>query len=61
MIKTTSRKGVPGRSGAPAPKGRGETVTGRRPRPAADRSRDSQDIERAVFDGMQDLRAVKGR
>jgi hypothetical protein len=28
-------------------------------KPSKDRKRDSQDIERAVYDGMQDLRAGK--
>ena len=29
------------------------------PQPAKDRGRDSDDIERAVYDGMQDLRTKK--
>ena len=35
-------------------------ATGRKPPPPAkDKKEDSDDIERAVYDGMQDLRAVK--
>ena len=41
-----------------APKGRGK-VAGKKQKPARDRKRDSEDIERAVYDGMQDLRAGK--
>ena len=40
-----------------APKGRGKP--GKKQKPAKDRKRDSEDIERAVYDGMQDLRAGK--
>ena len=42
-----------------APKGRGKPTDARKQKPAQDRKRDSEDIERAVYDGMQDLRAVK--
>jgi len=31
------------------------------PPPAKDKQEDSEDIERAVYDGMQDLRAAKSR
>lgn len=61
MGNMTGKKRVPGKSAAPVPEGRGETMTGKRPRPAADGPRDSQDIERAVYDGMQDLRVIKRR
>ena len=32
---------------------------GKKQKPAKERKRDSDDIERAVYDGMQDLRAGK--
>ena len=43
---------------APASKSRKDTAK-KRPQPAKDRSEDSEDIERAVYDGMQDLRTTK--
>ena len=42
-----------------APKGRRKPIAGKKPKPAKDQARDSDDIERAVYDGMQDLRAGK--
>jgi hypothetical protein len=44
---------------APASKGRNKAINKKRPNPATDRSDDSEDIERAVYDGMQDLRTTK--
>ena len=41
------------------PKGRARPLAGKKQKPARDRKRDSEDIERAVYDGMQDLRAGK--
>jgi hypothetical protein len=43
---------------APASKSRKDTSK-KRPEPAKNRSDDSDDIERAVYDGMQDLRTTK--
>jgi hypothetical protein len=43
----------------PAPKEPGKARAGQKQKPAKDRARDSEDIERAVYDGMQDLRAEK--
>jgi len=42
-----------------APKERAKPPAGNKQKPAKDRKRDSEDIERAVYDGMQDLRAGK--
>ena len=50
MGKITKRKA--------APKGRAKPA-GKKRKPARDRTGDSDDIERAVYDGMQDLRAGK--
>jgi hypothetical protein len=44
---------------APAPKRREKAMNKKRLPPAKDRSADSDDIERAVYDGMQDLRTPK--
>ena len=43
---------------APASKSRKGTNK-KRPQPAKDSGEDSDDIERAVYDGMQDLRTTK--
>jgi hypothetical protein len=44
----------------PAPASTGKKATDKkRPDPAKQRSDDSDDIERAVYDGMQDLRTTK--
>ena len=43
---------------APASKGKKATDK-KRPDPAKQRNDDSEDIERAVYDGMQDLRTPK--
>jgi hypothetical protein len=50
MSKITKKKA--------APRGRAKPA-GKKQKPAKDRKRDSEDIERAVYDGMQDLRAGK--
>jgi hypothetical protein len=42
----------------PAPKG-SKQPDKKQPQPAKERSDDSEDIERAVYDGMQDLRTTK--
>lgn len=52
--KQASRKG-----GTPPPASRGKAA--KPPPPAADRQSDAEAIERAVYDGMQDLRANKTR
>jgi len=52
-------KPVPRKTDAPAAKGRARTATAKQSRPALDQKRESEDIERAVYDGMQDLRAGK--
>jgi hypothetical protein len=44
---------------APAPKRREKGMNKKRPQPAKERNDDSDDIERAVYDGMQDLRTTK--
>jgi hypothetical protein len=46
---------------APAPKRREKAINKKRPQPTKDRGEDSDDIERAVYDGMQDLRVTKPR
>ena len=46
------------KKGAPAPKG-SKKPGKKQPQPAKERSDDSDDIERAVYDGMQDLRTTK--
>jgi len=46
------------KKGAPASKGSKKTDK-KQPQPAKERSDDSDDIERAVYDGMQDLRTTK--
>ena len=40
-------------------KDRKKAASKKRPEPARERSDDSDDIERAVYDGMQDLRTTK--
>ena len=40
-------------------KSRKKTMKEKRPQPAEKRNGDSDDIERAVYDGMQDLRTPK--
>jgi hypothetical protein len=42
-----------------APKARNKAPKKKAPEPAAERGADSDDIERAVYDGMQDLRTPK--
>ena len=44
---------------APVSKDRKKAASKKRPEPARERSGDSDDIERAVYDGMQDLRTTK--
>ena len=44
---------------APPSKDRKKAASKKRPEPAKNRSDDSDDIERAVYDGMQDLRVKK--
>ena len=46
---------------APALKGRDKATNKKSLRPVMDQEHDSEDIERAVYDGMQDLRAEKPR
>jgi len=55
------KKRVPGRSDVPALKGHDEAIAGKQSPPAKVQSYDSEAIERAVYDGMQDLRANKPR
>jgi hypothetical protein len=49
-------KPVPRKKDAPAAKGRGKTVHAKNSGTANDPKLDSEAIERAVYDGMQDLR-----
>ena len=51
MKKTAGRKRAPG--------GGNNAANKTQERSAKDRKRESDDIERAVYDGMQDLRAEK--
>ena len=44
---------------APVSKDRKKAANKKRQQPARERSDDSDDIERAVYDGMQDLRTPK--
>ena len=44
---------------APVSKDRKKAANKKRQQPARERSDDSDDIERAVYDGMQDLRTTK--
>ena len=44
---------------APVSKGRNKAKNKKQPQPANERNDDSEDIERAVYDGMQDLRTPK--
>jgi len=59
MSDTTQKKPVPGISDVPAPRSRDKATAKEESKPAGERERDSEAIERAVYDGMQDLRAVK--
>jgi hypothetical protein len=59
MSDTTQKKPVPGKSDAPAPKHQDKTAVREKSKPVKDREDDSQSIERAVYDGMQDLRSEK--
>jgi hypothetical protein len=49
------------RSAKKKPGSKGRTASRKKPKPAKEQARDSDDIERAVYDGMQDLRAAKPR
>jgi hypothetical protein len=59
MSESASKKRVPRKRYAPASSSRSSAIKTEPSRPAKDRTDDSDDIERAVYDGMQDLRAEK--
>ena len=59
MSDTTQKKPVPGKGDVPAPKSRDKATAREESKPVKDQERDSEAIERAVYDGMQDLRSEK--
>jgi hypothetical protein len=61
MSEIAKKKRIPGKSDVPAFKGHDKATAGKQSQPVNDRSRDSEEIERAVYDGMRDLRANKPR
>ena len=61
VSKLENRKRVPRKADVAAPNGRGKAMN-KKPLPRVkDRQDDSEAIERAVYDGMQDLRVKKPR
>jgi hypothetical protein len=56
MNKSAKKKRIPDAS-----KGRGKKKNENPLQPVRDQGQDSEDIERAVYDGMQDLRVEKSR
>ena len=61
MSETAKKKRAPGKSDVPASKGHDKSIAGKKSPPAKDRSGDSEAIERAVYDGLQDLRVKRPR
>jgi hypothetical protein len=59
MSTLARKKRVPRRKDRPASIGRDNRIKREPSEPAKNPKRDSEDIERAVYDGMQDLRAEK--
>ena len=59
MSGPEGKKPDPGSESNPAPAGGSKTAQKKPLRGAKDQESDSDDIERAVYDGMQDLRAGK--
>ncbi len=57
MGEMARKKRIQGKGDAPAIKGGNKDK--KKLRPAKNQKTDSEDIERAVYDGMQDLRAGK--
>ena len=59
MSAMAIKKRVLRKDGVPALKGRDKAINKKPLRPAKDPKHDSEAIERAVYDGMQDLRTEK--
>lgn len=59
MAELARKKRYSGKRNAPALIGRSKTARKKQLPSMRDRRRDSEDIERAVYDGMQDLRLEK--
>ena len=61
MSESAKKKGVPRKADGPASKGRDKAMNKKPLPPVTDQKDDSESIERAVYDGMQDLRSEKSR
>jgi hypothetical protein len=59
MSDKTQEKRVTGEGDAKTPDGHDKTTARKKLPPAKEQAGDSEDIERAVYDGMQDLRVEK--
>ena len=59
MSEFTKKKRSPRKGDRPSSTGREEVMLKKKSPPAKNQQNDSEDIERAVYDGMQDLRAEK--
>ena len=61
MSKLAKKKYVPCEEGVPASKGRDKAMNKKKLQPVEDQKLEAEAIERAVYDGMQDLRVKKFR
>ena len=61
MGELAKKKRVPRKAGMASAKGRQQAMNGKQSPPKKDQRNDSEAVERAVYDGMQDLRADKSR
>jgi hypothetical protein len=61
MRESAKKKRVPRKREPASSKGRQEAMNKKQSRPVKDQQNDSEAIERAVYDGMQDLRADKSK
>ncbi len=59
MSESQKKKRPPRKGDVPASKGQHKAMDKKQSRSAKDQEDDSEAIERAVYDGMQDLRATK--
>jgi len=61
MGDLAKKKRVPRKGDMASAKGRQQAMNEKQPPPMKDQRNDSEAIERAVYDGMQDLRADKSK
>jgi hypothetical protein len=59
MSELAKKKTIPCKADVPALKGRDNAMNKKQLQPVKNQEHDSEAIERAVYDGMQDLRAKK--